>query len=76
VRRSEEDPLIAAEEVSAGRFATARGDATDVAAVDIHDVLLIAAAAAARRLEDQALSIMTEVCFGVLTAKAQLANVA
>src|SRR4051812_36188985 len=46
-----------------------------VGSVDVHDELLIAAATVARRLKNQALAIVAEIRFCVLTAEGELADV-
>src|SRR4051794_5071540 len=43
--------------------------------VDVHDELLIAAATVARRLENQALAIVAEIRFRILTAEGELPDV-
>jgi hypothetical protein len=76
VGRREEDLLIAGEEVAASGLSGARRDAAHIAAIDIHDELLIAASTTSRRLEDDALSVVTEIRLGILTAKGELTNIA
>jgi hypothetical protein len=73
--RREEDSPIARKEVSAGRLPTSGRDATHVRAVDVHDELLIAAPTAPRRLEDQALTVVTEVRLRILAAEGELPDV-
>src|SRR5204863_78845 len=46
------------------------------AAVDTHDVLLIAQAPVARRLKDQSLAVMTEIGLGILAPEGERADVA
>jgi prophage DNA circulation protein len=44
--------------------------------IDVHNVLLIAGPAVTRALKDQALAIVTEVGFGILSAVRELSDVA
>src|SRR5690606_3320842 len=75
VRGRVEDPAPAVKEVTARRLSRAVRHALEAAAVHVHDVLLIAGAAVAGGLEDQAPAVGAEVGLGVLAAVRELADV-
>ena len=67
--------LLSAQKIAAGGDAFAGRDHVDVRPVGVHDVLLVAFAAVARRLEDQPLPVRRPVRFGVLPARSELLQV-
>ncbi len=71
-----DDALPIGREIAAGRAPRAGRHAVHAGAVDVHHVLLIAAAAVPRRLENQLPAVGREVGFGVLAAERELLDVA
>jgi hypothetical protein len=74
--RRVQDAAIAVHEISAGGLSDPVRDADYVRPIDVHDVLLIAGPPITGALKDQALAIVTEVGFGVLSAVRELSDVA
>src|SRR5436305_3330961 len=71
----EKDSIVASEEVATGGLAGASRYAVLVRPIHIHDVLLIARPPIARRLENQAFSVVTEIGFRILPTKGELSDV-
>jgi hypothetical protein len=75
VRRSVNDVLVVAGEVAAGGDAFAGRNQVLIGAIGIHDVLLIAGTAVARRLKNDALAVGRPVRFTVRAAFGELLEV-
>src|SRR5438874_13069035 len=76
MRGREKDSVVTGKEVATRRLSRSGRHPLHVAAVDTHDVLLIAQAPVARRLKDQSLAVMTEIGLGILAPEGERADVA
>jgi hypothetical protein len=73
-RRRKEESIVAGKEPAARCFAAAIRNATEIAAINAHYILLIACAAIACALQREPLPVVTEIRFGILSSERDLAQ--
>src|SRR4051812_44741391 len=74
--RREENAPVTVHEISAGCLADAARYSAHPRAVDVHHVLLVAGPTVAGALENEPLSVVAEIGFGILAAVGELPDVA
>ncbi len=76
MRRGKQDAAIIVVEIATRRLSLAGRDLPQSGPIDVHHVLLVAAASVSRRLKDQLLPAPAEIRFRVLAAECELGDVA